>query len=285
MTWLIIEGLDRTGKSTIAELYRAKNFDILHFSAPDKKFTDPKYTGPDYLSTLIELLVSLSGKDVVFDRSWYGELVWPQIYGRRPLLTKDDIDILREIEDQNDPTRIIMHDPDIRAHWQRCIDNNEPLDPSQFNSARELFGEIAKEYAFEFRTRFDIPDTQEIGREGDMDTKNYNSGLRSSSNDELIIPTNIEQDADNSLRSKNTIDLYGMTNEQKKLAEANAINHILSKPIIKAKGDFYDSIELKLRCFLNNELANLLGTNQSQSQGLTSEEVQFLKILINRGKK
>jgi hypothetical protein len=32
-----------------------------------------------------------------------------------------------------------MTDDDLKAHWQRCIDNKEPLDKAQFTRARGLF--------------------------------------------------------------------------------------------------------------------------------------------------
>jgi hypothetical protein len=85
MSFVIIEGLDRTAKSTLANMYVQKGYKLIHFSAPDKKYSESGYSGPSYLEDLIEMMVSLSGQDVVFDRSHYGELIWPYVYGRRPL--------------------------------------------------------------------------------------------------------------------------------------------------------------------------------------------------------
>jgi hypothetical protein len=141
-------------------MYRKQGYDVVHFSAPDKKYSAPGYTGPSYLEDIVSLLVSLSGKKIVYDRSWMGEsAVWPFVYGRNALLTSEDIEYIREIEDQNQPTRILLHDPDTRAHWQRCVDNKEPLDPIQFKTASSLFYTMAEQYGFALKTKHDFNDT------------------------------------------------------------------------------------------------------------------------------
>ncbi|HWY36243.1 MAG TPA: hypothetical protein VNX68_16475 [Nitrosopumilaceae archaeon] len=112
----MLEGLDRTGKSIVAELYKKQGYDVVHMSAPDKKYKNPGYAGPSYLDDVLELVMQHDGKDVVFDRTWMGELIWPHVYGREPLLTEDDLEIIREFEDRNSTNRILMVDPDQQAH-------------------------------------------------------------------------------------------------------------------------------------------------------------------------
>jgi hypothetical protein len=73
-----------------------------------------------------------------------------------------------------------------------------------------------------------------------------------------------------------------MTPEQQRLAKANAINEILSRPIIKNKGEHFLDIENKIRQFLNDELADLLGTKKIEDVGLSKEEILFIKTLINK---
>lgn len=74
-----------------------------------------------------------------------------------------------------------------------------------------------------------------------------------------------------------------MTPEQKRLAEANAINDVLSRPIVKHKGDHFQSIEAKIRAFLNDELAVLLGTKQEvEVASLSKEEILFIKTLVSK---
>jgi len=91
MAWIFIEGLDRTGKTTVSELYKKQGYEVVHFSAPSKKYKVAGYAGPSYIDDIMEMYLSLDGKDVVFDRSSYGELVWPKVYGREPELNLEDL--------------------------------------------------------------------------------------------------------------------------------------------------------------------------------------------------
>ena len=86
--FLILEGIDRTGKSTVAKYYKAQGYEIVHLGAPDKKYTEPGYEGPSYFDDMYKMYSSYHGMDVVFDRSPYGELIWSAVYGREPLLTE-----------------------------------------------------------------------------------------------------------------------------------------------------------------------------------------------------
>ena len=71
---LIVEGLDRTGKSTLADIVSEKmGADVLHFSKPK-------------VHPLNEYLYPLEDMDpdasLVFDRYHVGEVVWPEIWDR-----------------------------------------------------------------------------------------------------------------------------------------------------------------------------------------------------------
>jgi hypothetical protein len=268
MAWIVIEGIDRSFKSSAAKLYEAKGFKVIHFSAPDKKYYQPGYTGPTYFESLIEMMVSLSGQDVVFDRSWYGEAcTWPQIYGRKSLLIEEDLDVLREFEEQNSVSRILMVDPDVEAHWKRCVDNKEPLTRSQFNSAQQLYGIMADRHGFEIKTMHDfVQPTQKVEEMQPQQTE---------PKVQVEEPTNV-------LKIDTPIKL---TPEQLKLQQANAINDVLSSRVVKKKGAEYDQIESRIREFLNSELAKILGTNAQQpALPFTNEEVTLLKALANRVK-
>jgi hypothetical protein len=274
MAFVILEGVDRSFKSSLAKLYESQGYKSIHFSAPDKKYSQPGYTGPSYLDDLVEMLVGLSGQDVVFDRSWYGESsIWPFVYGRKPLLTDDDIDVLRDIEDQNSTTRILMIDTDIEAHWQRCVENKEPLSLSQFKSAYQLYAVMADRYGFSIKTKHDFvpqePEVKEMSPEPKLESKTFAAPVSASE-----ITNVVKMDTPTKL-----------TPEQQKLQQANAINDILSSRIVKKKGSEYDSIEIRVREFLNQELAKLLGTDKPQvSLPFTSEEITLLKALANRVK-
>lgn len=264
MAFLILEGIDRTGKTTVSKIYQDLGYKYVHFSAPDKKYSQPGYVGPSYLEDLIEFLVGLSGQDVVFDRSWYGELVWPYIYGRNPLLSAEDLEILIDIENQNSTQRILLVDSNIEAHWQRCVDNKEPLTVSQFKSAYNLYTNIAKTYNFVIKTKDDFEnpkETQEVKHEIKIQEEPHET-------------TNVVQ-IETSVK---------LTPEQLKLQQANAVNEILSSRIVRKKGPEFEIIESKIRDFLNKELALLLGTNNQQTQIFSEEEIVLLKALANRVK-
>jgi hypothetical protein len=292
MTWLILEGLDRTGKSSIAELLKSRGFEVVHFKAPDKKFFKPGYTGPSYLEEISDTLISLSGKDVVFDRSWYGELVWPYIYQRQPQIDEDGFEMLREMEDQNQARRIITHDPDEPGHWQRCQANKEPMDFSQFKSARSMFVDLAKSREFEVHSMVEVLD--ELGQ-GEIegaesipdnriqvaDDNARDAGMEPNKN-----PKKTGSQSDQLNLTPEQLTPEQLTPEQLTLLQANAINEVLGGRVIKKKGEFFDSLENKVRLFLNQELATLLGLSKkveepkSQTNQLSMEEVSFIRTLI-----
>jgi hypothetical protein len=262
MTWIITEGVDRSGKSTLAKKYEEKGYEYIHFSAPDRKYYEPGYTGPSYLDDIITLLVEKSGQNVVFDRSWYGEAcIWPFIYRRTPLLNSEDIDILMEIENQNDTQRILMYDENIEEHWRRCVENKEPLKRTDFNSANQLYNDMASRYNFKKVTFNDIDNILNIKKEEERVEEN---------------PSEKASEHQSPLKE------LEQTPEQQKLQQANVINDILSSRIIRKKGSSYDVVESKLRGFLREELSVLLGTSSSKENPFSQDEIKILKALINR---
>ena len=261
MALIILEGLDRTGKTSVAEMFEKQGFEVIHISAPAKGMTSDQYIGE-----WVDLLTSIQGKNVVLDRSEYGEVVWPHVYGRQPLLNDEAIEILREIETNMDTTRILMVDPDSKAHWQRCVDNNEPLTQQQFVKARALFSAMADKYGFERKQLKDFPDAVQP--------------LSKTSNKELSKRENVNSfDTSSQTVSdmSGTLSSQNKTKEQVKLERANVINDVLSKRIIKGKGPAYDEVERGVRHFLNQELGKILGTT-TNTPGLSSEEIELLKF-------
>ena len=133
---IILEGLDKTGKSTVAEHFRKeKRFEYIHMTAPAKW-----HTRDSYYTEMLHLIASTAGKNVVIDRSWYGELVWPSIFCRTPLLSFSDVQDLSAIarivhKDQLEA--IYMYDPDRDAHLARIAKFKEPS--YDFNFARSLY--------------------------------------------------------------------------------------------------------------------------------------------------
>lgn len=288
MAFIILEGLDRSGKSTIAEHYKKLGYKIIHMSAPDKKYFQPNYNGESYLEELVNLYHDLSGQKVVFDRSPYGELIWPNVYGRQSMLSEEDLDYLAGIERNNDVERILMYDANIDAHWQRCVDNKEPLTRQQFGRANIFYERLVKDYGFVKKQISDFPGFEHIksGRdeqrtakdiptdERELSKSNGNSDATWTSTTTTIVGEDI------SVRSvSRTPSDVGSIED--KLERANAIRSLLQGQILKKKGGSYDDLELILREFLQQELDKLF-TPQRGDQELTDEEISVLKLYVKR---
>ena len=282
MALVLLEGLDRTGKSTVAAYFETLGFEKIHMSAPPKGTTSDQY-----LQQMIDLISAAATRDLVLDRTHYGELVWPQIYGtpqkpRQALLSEEDFELLREIEQSVGVQRLWMTDDDLKAHWQRCVDNKEPLDKAQFTRARGLFSSMAQKYGFEkvtlqtFVKQF--PDAQAI-----IDSQ-VATNLETKT---LQVVNGVTSEVEISSVPISTTALKyppGKSPEQHKLEVANAINEVLSKRILKSKGSVYDDIENEMRHFLNTKLGKLLGGSSTNELSLTSEEVKFYKEMYKRAK-
>lgn len=251
MSLIILEGLDRTGKSSVAEHFKAKGFEIIHQSAPPKGMTADMF-----LEEQMQLVSSAAHKDIILDRSYYGELVWPQVYGRESLLSEENLEVLRELEESVGTTRILMHDPSVEAHWKRCVENNEPMNKQQFVRARALFSTVAEKYGFSRKTLQDFPEIPIVPQEA-----------KSKPVVDAPVATSTAPIAPR------------LTKEQMKLETANAINEVLSKRIVKNKGPIFDSIEINLRTYLNAELGKILGTKTETVVGqFSNEEVEMLRF-------
>ena len=279
MALVLLEGLDRTGKSTVASYFESLGFERIHMSAPPKGTTSD-----DYLQQMVDLLSSAATKDIVLDRTHYGELVWPQVYSnpqkpRKALLDEEQIEILREIEDSVGVQRIWMTDNAIDAHWKRCVENNEPLDKSQFTRARALFSSMAHKYGFEpitlpqFLAKFpDAKEHAELKNAEALEQKTLQQEPVSDTTEAAVVETKPVVPTKKS----------GKSPEQHKLEVANVINDILSKPILKGKNPVYADLENEIRAFLNAKLGKLLGGGGSSELSLTPEEVRFYKEMYKR---
>lgn len=273
--WVLLEGIDRTGKSTVAELYREKGYEVVHMNAPDKKYQEDGYTGPSYLDDLIELYLAHSGKKVVFDRTPWGELVWPHVYGRKPSLSLEDLEVLQEIEDKNSATRILMIDPETDSHWKRCVDNKEPLNINQFKAATAMYNKLAHQHNF-------MP--SELKDFSGVDIKDTNTKVESSKQPEL--PTAQESrasDASPALpdRSKVEEDVGEKNPELEKLEKANAIKTVLTGRIIKKKGAAFDKLESELKGFLMSQLSEIFNPSIKDEE-FTTDEKLILRTYCNR---
>ena len=284
MSWIILEGLDRTGKSSVAKLYESNGYHVVHFKSPDKRYSEDGYIGPSYFEDIMEMYVSMSGQDIVFDRSIYGELVWPKVYGRKPLLTDEEIEELKEIEMQNGVQPILMYDSNVKAHWERCVSNNEPLNEQQFRMARKLFDEVATKHGF---SRKKLGDFGLAATEDGSSEASAGEGAEQA-NDGLSTQSDLQANDGGDNRSevgKNNRRVRKRGGDQTlsaktKLEKANAINTVLEGRIIRKKGEMYDSLEKDIRNFLEEKLSIILGGRPDNS--FSDEEVQMLKLYCQR---
>jgi hypothetical protein len=277
--FIICEGIDCSGKSTLAELYKAQGYEVVHMSAPDKKYNEPGYSGPSYLDDVLDMLMQYDGKDVFWDRSWYGECIWPHIYGRKPSLSEEDIEVLQEFEERNQASRILMIDPDQAGHWKRCVDNNEPLTHPQFRLAATLYTKLAHKYNFvpkqlsDFNVEIKKSKTEDVKPVSGADTDIRTSAVESTRED--VNASSISGVATVKLTNQK---ISGLD----KLEKANAISAVLSKRIIKQRGDAFDELEGEVTDFLKRRLEHLLGGKENSSPSLSETEVQILKLLAQR---
>jgi len=279
--FLIIEGLDRTGKSTVAKHYEAQGFKVIHFPAPDKKFFVQGYSGPSYADEILDILMENDGKDVVFDRSWYGEQVWPYIYNRKAQLSEDDLEVFKEFEDRNSTERVLLIDNNTAAHWKRCVDNREPMNQAQFKLAGTLFNKMANKYEFVIKQLGDF--NVKLEKAADNKPTNTVTKQETANKEEQILPNIplvspvLDNKAD---ESKAKIQEAESETLLKSIEKANAIRDLLSKRLIKQKGGAFDDLEADVRGFLQGQLKGIFHKDNAVS--LSADEVQILKVFIER---
>ena len=273
MAWVLLEGIDRTGKTTVADIYKSKGYETVHMTAPSKKYKDPGYAGPSYLDDMLEMYMKYDNKDVIFDRTVYGEAVWPHVYGREPMLTEDDIEILQDFESRNSAQRILMIDSDAAAHWKRCVYNKEPLNNNQFRTASALFNKMAHKYNFLPRELKDYKDVKAADNKSDSAVDKQEAAVAKG-----------QTETPSPSPSPNTLKLVTQSQEEtelSKLEKANAIRDVLSKQLLKQKGGAFDTLEKDIKNFLKQQLSSIFKESQSQVS-LTGEEISVLKIFCQR---
>jgi len=276
MSWIILEGIDRSGKSSVANIYKAKGFELVHMDAPNKKYMEKGYSGPSYLDEMMDMYLSYDNRDIIFDRSIYGECIWPHVYGRTPMLSEEDFEILKEFEDRNQVERILMVDPDKDGHWKRCVDNKEPLNLNQFKIADKLYTKLAHEHLFiprqlsDFK-RLDQPKVEPAESDStavDKEEKpiDVRKAKDDSSTDNSSSASQVQKEAEAS---------------KLKLEKANAINQILSKRVVRQKGEIFDILEKDIRTHLETLLSSIFGTN-TEEETFSLNEIQILKMFVRR---
>lgn len=155
MSLVLLEGADRTGKTSIARMLERIGFEYVHLSAPPTVLGAPGYSGPTYFDMMAAILAEAASRDLVMDRTHYGELIWPHVFGRSALLSTPDYERLREFEASTTTLRILMHDPDEQSLWERCVEHREAIRRDQLRRALDLYDALAAAYGF---TRHTLPE-------------------------------------------------------------------------------------------------------------------------------
>lgn len=270
---ICLEGTDRSGKSTIAEHYKQLGFEVIHFSAPDKKYFKSDYCGPSYAEDQLDLIATFHDKDVILDRTPHlGELVWPTIYNRKPALDQVDIEYIHEMLSKMGAQFWILHDDDITAHWQRCVNNKENLTRIQFEQARHIYTQIAHELEIPM---ISMPKyMQSIGKQ---DTKEVAENVAIDDSESTVCIKDAQVSISPELFKKTEPPpILDLESPLGRLDYANKLNKVLSKRIIRTTDPVSDIIESELREFLETKIAALLG-DSVRHNGFTQDEIQILK--------
>lgn len=150
---VLIEGLDRTGKSSLAaRLWERSGYaSVLHWDKPQ--------TGNPYEEYLKPLAYDpKQNRDVICDRHYIGEMVWPVIFGRASILrpgTRAMID-----NRLNELGAVLVHAYRDPAEVQEDIDNDPEQPEYSASEADAMFWEAIRrswlptiQYRFEHLTR------------------------------------------------------------------------------------------------------------------------------------
>lgn len=285
--WILLEGLDRSGKSSVAEHYKKQGYRVVHMGAPDSKYFNPDYSGESYLEEVVRMYSQYDNQDVVFDRTVWGELVWPNIFGRQALLNEEDLEYLSAIERNNEASKILMYDANTEAHWQRCVDNNEPLNRQQFGRASVFYERLESEFGFIKKQLTDFPEIIGTSRNNDGDNSDSlqksgesvhelhgnpsNNGIN---NGATVGTQNVETNISQNNSGQNDI--------EQKLEKANAIRNVLSGKIIKKKGEIYEHLDTEVKKFLQKELDNIFTPKEDNAKKFNDQEVAILKLYCER---
>lgn len=146
---VLLEGMDKVGKSTVASYYcKQYNCQYIHMSAPASGTTKD-----EYILQMVDIIAGTHGKNVVFDRTWYGELVWPHAYSRTSLLDAHACNVLTRLAEKihdGQICKIYMYDPNKEDHQARMREFKEPS--YNYDLVSGLYSQSMTEAGFSFLT-------------------------------------------------------------------------------------------------------------------------------------
>lgn len=148
MSLILLEGMDKVGKSTVAQHFVDQGYEYVHMSAPAKG-----HTHATYLVEMLGIISNTANKNVIVDRSWHGELIWPSVYGRESLLSQSDVLLLNMISQtlhNQDVKYYYMYDDNKKTHKARLRKFKEPS--YDYDMVYNLYEDVMGDYMFEFLT-------------------------------------------------------------------------------------------------------------------------------------
>lgn len=134
---IMLEGLDRTGKTTLGNAI-AKRLDspVIHKGQPKHDW---------YLEYVAPLAGYGPGLDLVLDRWHWGEMVWPTVFDREATLPLLGFRYIERVL-----TRLggvaVLGTGNRDQLWQDAVNGDEPIaaaGPGAFDNAHRLFSKVA----------------------------------------------------------------------------------------------------------------------------------------------
>lgn len=132
---IILEGADLTGKSTLAkELANKLDLSYIHVVRKD-------------LHTFSFYIHSMFKEDVVFDRHFIGEMIYPTLFNRKGNLDKDSFKAIYNNAIQLGYKIFICYEDEDELERRLRLNSNEPEDVKEtLFEANRMFKHIAKQY-------------------------------------------------------------------------------------------------------------------------------------------
>ena len=127
---IIIEGPDGAGKTTLANKIKDQTGYLLMHRSQPKTEEDKKRMMDEYMQVI------KSGKNCVFDRSWYSEMVYGPVMRDASVITYPQMYELERMLARNGALIIHCTGPEI-ALWKRCLKRGE-----DYITDRETFSKI-----------------------------------------------------------------------------------------------------------------------------------------------
>lgn len=134
---IMLEGLDRTGKTTLGEaIAKRLGAPLIHKGQPQSDW---------FMEYVAPLAAHQPGLDLVLDRWHWGEMVWPFAFGRRGLMGVNEFRYVDAAMAKLGAVAVLgTGDDDVL--WASAVADDEPIAKAgreSFNQAHRLFRKVA----------------------------------------------------------------------------------------------------------------------------------------------